>query len=57
LTDYRKIFNTYLEVLEESPVMEMARELAPGLEEILVAKGYTREDLLTREVAFLCRKK
>jgi len=23
----------------------------------LVAKGYTREDLLTREVAFLCRKK
>jgi len=57
LTDYRKIFNTYLEVLEESPVMEMARELSPGLEEILVAKGYTREDLLTREVAFLCRKK
>jgi hypothetical protein len=46
-----------LEVLEESPVMEMARELAPGLEEILVAKGYTREDLLTREVAFLCREK
>jgi len=54
LTDYRKIFNTYLEVLEESPVMEMPRELSPGLEEILVAKGYTREDLLTREVAFLC---
>jgi SAM-dependent methyltransferase len=55
--DYRKIFNTYLEVLEESPVMEMAGELSPGLEEILVAKGYSREDLLTREVAFLCRKK
>ncbi len=55
--DYRKIFNTYLEVLEESPVMEMAGELSPGLEEILVAKGYSREDLLTREVAFWCRKK
>ncbi len=57
LTDYRKIFNTYLEVLEESQVMEMTGELSPGLEAILEAKGYTRKDLLTREVAFLCRKK
>ncbi|MGC2432154.1 MAG: class I SAM-dependent methyltransferase [Desulfobaccales bacterium] len=57
LTDYRKIFNSYLEVLEENQVMEMTGELSPGLETILVAKGYTREDLLTREVAFLCRKK
>ena len=57
LTDYRKIFNSYLEVLEENQVMEMTGELSPGLEANLVAKGYTREDLLTREVAFLCRKK
>jgi SAM-dependent methyltransferase len=57
LADYRKIFNEYLELLEETPLAESAEMLTPELEAILLAKGYSREDLLTREVAFLCRKK
>lgn len=54
--DYRKIFSEYLEILEESATLEQTTPLTPELEEPLRAKGYTREDLLTREVAFLCRK-
>ena len=57
LADYRRIFNEYLKVLEETQLMEMTGMLAPELEEIMLAKGYSREDLLTREVAFWCRKK
>jgi SAM-dependent methyltransferase len=57
LADYRRIFGECLEVLEETQVKEPAEVLTPELEEILGTLGYTREDLLTREVAFLCRKK
>lgn len=57
LADYWQIFNTYLAVLEETRLTEPAGVLTPELEQILRAKGYSREDLLTREVAFLCRKK
>jgi SAM-dependent methyltransferase len=57
LADYRRIFNDYLEVAEERLAPEPARELAPEPPEVLLARGYTREELLTREVAFLCGKK
>jgi hypothetical protein len=57
LADYRRIFGECLEVLEETQVKEPAEVLTPELEEILGTLGYTREDLLTREAAFLCRKK
>jgi SAM-dependent methyltransferase len=56
-SDYQKIFTDSLEVLEESPQLEQTMPLTPELEETLRAKGYTREDLLTREVVFLCRKR
>jgi len=55
--DYRKILNQYLVVMEERPQPESITVLTPRLEELLLAKGYAREDLITREVAFLCRKK
>jgi len=55
--DYRKILNQYLEVMEERPQPESLIVLTPRLEKLLLAKGYAREDLITREVAFLCRKK
>ena len=38
-------------------VVEGERHLTPELEAELGAKGYTREDLLTRTVTFLARKK
>jgi len=55
--DYRQILRQSLEVLEEQPQPEPTSVLTPELERILLAKGYGREDLTTREVAFLCRKK
>lgn len=54
--DYQQIFNHYLEVLEKTPRLESTLPLTPELEETLGVKGYTREDLLTSKVAFLCRK-
>jgi SAM-dependent methyltransferase len=57
LADYRRIFHDRLTVLEERPRLETAEVLTPELTELLLMKGYTQEDLLTREVTFLCRKK
>jgi SAM-dependent methyltransferase len=57
LADYRRIFHDRLTVLEERPRLETATVLTPELAELLLLKGYTQEDLLTREVTFLCRKK
>ncbi len=56
LKDYRRIFSEYLEVVEESFVTEGEEILTPNLAELLAKKGYSRDDLLTREIAFLCRK-
>lgn len=57
LADYRLIFEARLKVLEEGIVTEGEDFLTSALEKRLMAKGYTREDLLTREAAFLCRKR
>lgn len=55
--DYQKIFQEHLAVMSETPLLEPISVLTPEMEESLLAKGYTRKDLMTREVAFLCRKR
>lgn len=57
LRDYRRIFAESLEVLEESLVKEGEHILTPQLETELAQRGYTKDDLLVREVAFRCRKR
>jgi SAM-dependent methyltransferase len=57
LGDYRRIFAESLEVIEESLVFEGEQLLTRELETELGARGYPKEDLLTREVAFRCRKR
>ena len=57
LGDYRRIFAESLEVMEESLVVEGEEILTPQVETELVRRGYPKEDLLVREVAFRCRKR
>jgi len=57
LGDYRRIFAESLEVMEESLVKEGERILTPQLETELAQRGYPKDDLLVREVAFRCRKR
>jgi SAM-dependent methyltransferase len=57
LEDYRRIFAESLEVLEETPLIEGEHILTPELATELTQKGYSREDLLVREVAFRCRQR
>jgi SAM-dependent methyltransferase len=57
LGDYRRIFAQSLEVLEESLVAEGKHILTPELETELAQRGYPKDDLLVREVAFRCRKR
>ena len=57
LGDYRRIFAATLEVLEESLVAEGKDILTPELATELAQRGYPKDDLLVREVAFRCRKR
>ncbi|MEJ2672334.1 MAG: methyltransferase domain-containing protein [Deltaproteobacteria bacterium] len=57
LADYRRIFGERLNVVGEELVTEGKEILTASLEMQLKQKGYSREDLLTREAAFLCRKR
>jgi SAM-dependent methyltransferase len=57
LSEYREHFHAAMDVIDEQLVVEGERHLTPELEAELGAKGYTREDLLTRTVTFLARKK
>jgi SAM-dependent methyltransferase len=57
LGDYRRIFAASLEVLEETLVAEGEHILTPELETELAQRGYPKDDLLVREVAFRCRKR
>ena len=56
LDNYRKIFHNNINIIGEELTYEGDKILNPWLENILLKKGYAREDLLTRSVAFLCRK-
>lgn len=57
LDDYRRIFQRHTVIVDQQLSYEGEKLLTPEIEEILRHKGYTREDLLTRRVIFLCRKK
>jgi SAM-dependent methyltransferase len=57
LNQYRDIFRTYTNVIEEHTTTEGEQFLTKEIEEELKIKGYTREDLLTRTVLFIVRKK
>ena len=57
LGDYRRFFAESLEVMEESLVVEGEEILTPQVETELARRGYPKNDLLIREVAFRCRKR
>ncbi|CAH2602970.1 Class I SAM-dependent methyltransferase [Rhodovastum atsumiense] len=57
LPEYRAAFDAALCVVDEAVVLEGERHLLKDIEIELAAKGYTREDLLTREVRFIARKR
>lgn len=57
LGDYRRIFADSLEVIEETLVVEGEHILTSQLETELARRGYPKDDLLVREVAFGCRKR
>jgi SAM-dependent methyltransferase len=57
LGDYRRIFAESLEVMAEGLVREGEQILTPQLETELAQRGYHKDDLLVREVAFRCRKR
>ena len=56
LRHYREIFKEHINVINEKITGEGEKYLSSELEEKLYEKGYTREDLLTRTVTFLCQK-
>lgn len=57
LAEYREIFHKHINVFEEILGYEGERLLSHEIESKLQQKGYTREDLSTRTILFLCRKK
>ena len=58
LRQYREIFHKHIDIVDEKLIYEGDKLLTPEIERTLQhKKGYTREDLLTRTVIFLCRKK
>lgn len=57
LAEYREHFHAGLDVVDEKLVGEGERYLTPELEAELGAKGYSRDDLLTRTITFFARKK
>jgi hypothetical protein len=57
LSDYRQIFHANIEVVEEQLSHEGETILTEELEDLLKMKGYSRDDLLTRSVGFVCRKR
>jgi len=57
LDDYRRIFADTVDVIDEALACEGIDLLTPTIEESLHNRGYTREELLTYNLRFLCRKK
>ena len=57
LKHYQNIFNQYILVKDIKRTYEGEKILTPEIEQILSEKGYTKEDLITRTVFFLCNKK
>ena len=57
LADYQSAFRSNMDVEKEDLVVEGEPYLTPELEAMLSARGYSREDLLTRTVTFFVRKR
>ena len=58
LADYQRVFVENISVLEERRMTEFTdKPLTPEIERELAAKGYAREELLTRAAFFICTKK
>lgn len=57
LADYRKLFHAHIEVVDELLKQEGEKILTPELEGLLQKRGYSRSDLLTRSVGFVCKKR
>lgn len=56
LADYRKSFHAHLHVVDEVLNCEGEKILTKELESLLQQQGYSRSDLLTRSVGFVCKK-
>ena len=57
LDQYRAVFDEHMDLLDENLSYEGEKLLTPEREAMLRDRGYSREDLLTRRVIFLCRKR
>jgi SAM-dependent methyltransferase len=57
VNQYRDIFRSHTNVVEERTTIEGVNLLTKEIEEELKIKGYTKEDLLTRNINFFVRKK
>jgi SAM-dependent methyltransferase len=57
LSEYREIFSRHVDIISETTTEEGEKYLTPEIEELLNARGYSREDLLTRTVNFMCKKR
>lgn len=57
MADYRKVFGKNLRIIAEELRPEGTAFLTPEITESLAKKGFTRDDLLTRNIVFTCRKK
>jgi SAM-dependent methyltransferase len=54
--DYRDIFKSYTNILEEQTLIEGEKILTKEIEKELTNKGFTREDLLTSTIIFCVKK-
>ncbi len=57
LDEYREMFNRHINVESEELTREGEKLLGPDIEAALLDGGYTKNDLVTRKVVFVCRKK
>jgi ubiquinone/menaquinone biosynthesis C-methylase UbiE len=57
LDDYKKIFPDYFDILDLQLSREGEKIITPEIESELAKKGYTRDDLLTHNAFFICKKK
>jgi SAM-dependent methyltransferase len=57
LDEYREVFNRQINIETEELTREGEKLLVPDIEVALRHEGYTKNDLVTRKVVFVCRKK
>ncbi len=57
LDQYREIFKKNIEIIDEKLTVEGKNLLSEEIENKLKKKGFNQDDLFTRTVVFICRKK